>query len=139
MLLMSNEIMAVVAAALWLLSLRGHLPVLFRRVNDTTIETRDTVFALAMIGLHILKISRFVYWDVVRSTARVLQGEGWGTLSGSLANAAFNTASAAVAVGFLIVLYLAIPEKERGHWLTGKGGWSLFSAPFYPKRFRLFK
>jgi len=126
----ANEATALVALPFMLLSFRGFAPHFLRRLRQKRWDEPEFWMTAILLLAEIKSVARMGYWDVWRPfvTGRF---DTMG-LAGTLFNAAFNTASIAIGVAGLMVLWLTIPPAQRR-------GWSIFSAPFYPEGLRVWR
>ena len=123
MLLHINEITAVVAIPVLLLSNRGFWPHLWRIIwADKEYPAAIKALVLMTLIINVKGVLRMAYWDLWRPW----YADGGQTVHGSIVNASLNSMALAAGVCGLAALYYAIPRTERA-------GWNWVTAPFYPR------
>lgn len=125
LMMLSNEITAVIGIYVLTLCFKGYYPHI--RIGGK--QDPRTWITMMILCVDTLGVMRMFYWDVFRSIyAHFVEGvNAIGTVHGTLINTCFNSFTIAAGLFGLAALYYAIPDEERA---TGK--WHLLNAHRYP-------
>jgi hypothetical protein len=132
LLMLSNEITAIIGIFILTLCFKGYLP----HIRLGGRKDPRTWITMMILSVDTLGVLRMAYWDVYRSIyANFVEGAfAVSSLHGTLINTGFNTATSMAGLCGLAALYYAIPEEDRA---TGK--WHLLNAHRYPNEFWVLK
>ena len=133
MLQLVNEITAVIVVPILILSIRGFWPHLLRALRTGDWHSPQSWLVAFLLIVDTKGVVRMVYWDIFRP----LRFGTDGSLEGALVNGFLNTFAGVASICGLLALYYAIPQQHEDPALR-RDAWSIWSAPFYPNRLRIF-